>query len=121
MGGSGWRVELPWQAIPKKRPVVTRNGTFMPREYTEYKEAIADLMSAFPIVTAFPNDEGVALQLEFWPDKVVVGAHAVPLLRWGQADLDNLIGGIMDAIQNVAYENDRQVVSVTATFRKETE
>lgn len=71
--------------MPKKRPQSGKGRTFMPREYQQWKQAVRDYLAAFysPAPTLAP----VALGVEFrGPSRP-------------RGDLDNLLGGLMDALQ----------------------
>lgn len=117
MVSKGWQVELPWPGMPKKRPRVTSNGTYMPKEYVKWKEQIAEFLAVQPTVEGLQGP--VALVIEFHKDKIIVAASEFDNPRFGSADLDNLIGAVMDAFQDGgAYANDRQVTAVQARFMK---
>jgi len=107
----GWECTLPWPPAPKKRPRVTTNGTYMPKEYKEWKAAVAGDALSGP----------VGLVVEFHKEKIVLMAAEAPdITRFGQADIDNLLGGLMDAMQDSGkIQNDRQITAVQMRFAKE--
>jgi Holliday junction resolvase RusA-like endonuclease len=115
-------IEIP--PMPKKRPVVTRdkNGlshTYMPPAYTEWKEEAGWLMLAKAKGVKFKegriymalvfDKDGFNLRIEDADE----GAD-----RFGQADLDNLLGAVMDAAQGCGLiRNDIDVVMLAGGFK----
>lgn len=88
------------RAVPKKRPRVTRKGTFMPQDYVNYKSWVSLCASR---VVKKPTKKRVAISIHFqFEDR-----------RWG--DIDNLAGSILDAFNKVVYNDDRQVVALQAS------
>ncbi len=115
----GWRIEVPWQAKPKARPNFDSRSkrAYMPDDYMEWKENVADFMA----LQGLPSLQGtVGLDVTFKKSGFIVVASEVKIKRFGQADLDNLLGGVMDAIQDGGgYTNDRQVSAARMQFYKE--
>jgi Holliday junction resolvase RusA-like endonuclease len=92
------------RAMPKARPRETynkatgRRHTYMPTEYMTWKKQLAyELAKQHPQLVS-----ACYLGIMF---------HFKGTTR---ADLDNLIGGIMDACQGVLYENDKAVRALAA-------
>ena len=115
----GWTLELPWKGVPKPRPRVTVNGTYMPKEYTEWKAAVAEVVAAKRVaVLSGP----LSLMVRFKKESVeVIMSEGAPP-RFGQGDIDNLVGGLMDALQDAGcFKNDIQVARLQAEIVKETE
>jgi Holliday junction resolvase RusA-like endonuclease len=103
------------RAKPKARPRVTKNGTFMPADYRAWREEFGWLLKA----EKPPHFTGsVELHLGFHTDGVqIVMTELDDATRpkHVRADLDNLIGGVMEILEDVGIvDNDRQVVMVTA-------
>ena len=116
---------LPWQIYrlpagqPKARPRVTRNGTFMPRGYSEWKEQVAEeLADQGASITEGP----IKIELQLRPDRsfLMVTQLNVPDIKRtpsGSAsrsglltgDIDNYLGGVMDAAEGILWLNDRDV------------
>lgn len=96
---------------PKERPRVTRGGrTFTPKATLEAEALIRQAYDG-------PLFEGpVAITTMFRPDKtlVLIGDEE----WWGtsplRGDIDNYVKTVLDGLQGVAYENDRQVVRLGA-------
>ena len=95
------------------RPRHMRNGhTYMPREYTSYKERIADAYKA-----AGGADYGqcsVAVTIDIMrelpgsrPKRVQSEADTY------KPDVDNVAKAVLDALNGVAYKDDSQVVSLS--------
>lgn len=89
------------QPIPKARPRLGKNGAYTP-EKTKAWEYVVSQNAAIHL-TEFPFTEDVWLTLEFY--------------RKGKqrADLDNLIKSVMDALNNIMWLDDKQVVRITAS------
>ena len=105
------RFTLPWAGIPKPRPRVTANGTFMPKRYTDWKDAVAEWVA----LNKIPSHDGpLAINLRFSRDGVHVEIEYMPddMKRDGvQGDIDNLAGGVYDALQDAGIiENDKQII-----------
>ena len=115
----GWRIDVPWKAEPKARPKFNSDTkkAYMPKPYAEWKERVAEFIG----YQNLPILQGpVGLDVTFRKTGFVVVASEVQIKRFGQADLDNLLGGVMDAIQDGrGYMNDRQVAAARAQFFKE--
>ena len=87
----------------------------MPKEYMEWKQAIAQYLQLHRVK---PFHGRVEIALTFNKKSVdVVIRECNYVVRFGSADIDNLAGGIMDALENAGVlMNDRDVVSLHATF-----
>lgn len=111
-------IVIPWPGKPKARPRVTSNGTFMPPEYMEWKQNIVDLLAYDKRIV-----EGYChLEMEF--TKLEVFVRVIPITydyqrdKGVRGDLDNLVGGVMDALQDAGLiDNDERVVGIDASIR----
>lgn len=108
---SATRFIIPWSGIPKPRPRVTENGTYMPKRYTDWKENVAE----WAALAKIPKHDGpLAVNLRFNKGEVVVEIEYMPddEVRNGvQGDIDNLAGGTYDALQDAGIiENDKQII-----------
>lgn len=110
---------IPYPPMPKKRPRVTANGTYMPADYVEWKANVAMVMDLkSKILKNFR--EPVAISIWFAKENMRVRIEPSELTRFGQADIDNLAGGVMDALQlSGVIHNDSQVVELTCLFDTE--
>lgn len=98
----GW-ITVEGEPVAKERPRVTRTGT-----YTPPRTAQAEQVIAWKFRQAAPHHR---------PDPVAEYAlHAVFYCRTRRArtDIDNLVKLIMDALNGVAWKDDRQVATVVA-------
>lgn len=113
----GFSMTLPWKGKPKARPRVTSNGTFMPKLYTEWKEAIAEYVKLDPKSTELEGP--LSLVVEFRPKEIMFLISESDTDRHGQGDIDNLLGGLMDALEDAGvYKNDSQVQRVLVEIRR---
>lgn len=116
-------IELPIRGMPKKRPVVTKNGTYMPKRYVEWKEEFVELLTA-AIGKHDPIEGNVGLRLEFGSDTIRLQLYATDVPKRVKhmrvSDLDNLVGAVMDALQDHGIiEDDIQVVHLEALIEGE--
>ena len=96
--------------MPSPRPRVTRRGAYNDPKYTEYKDKIKAL-------TKIDNPLQGALKMELifqtiipksWTKKKKLNyKNIIPV-----GDVDNYSKGIMDALNNHAFIDDRQIVEL---------
>lgn len=86
--------------VPKGRPRVTRRGTYTPAATVIAETSIASRARA---AGARLHDGDIQIALEF--------AFADQRPR---GDIDNLVKTVLDALNGIAYRDDRQVVSLRA-------
>lgn len=104
---------------PKERPRFTSSGRiFTPRRTLEYEQRVkASYMTEYPYGVAFP-EEAVEMVINIYvqvpqsyskkrQDSMIM--NEFPTRR---PDLDNQIKAIADALNGVAYTDDKQVVSI---------
>ena len=102
---------VPGVPVPKKRPRVTRRGTFMPSHYTAWKERCRDEAG---VVFAELEDRGTP-----WDPH----ASAYALTCWAYlphsngGDADGLAGSVMDALNEFAWADDRLVADLRVVRR----
>ena len=115
---------LPWRTIPKPRPRVTRYGTHMPQEYTDWKGNVADFLFASRMDAGLEGP--VICKFEF--DTDTTGVSVIPLRQayprplHVKGDIDNLSGGVMDALEDGGvFTNDKQVVKLEAVIIQRSE
>ncbi len=100
---------VPLEPFGKARPRVTKNGTFMPREYEANKQALQWMFPRFDVpelvrltvVAVRPMPKG-------WSKKkreVMNGRYATP-----KPDSDNILGSVMDSL----FPEDDDIVVETA-------
>ena len=105
---------------PKARPRVTKTGhAYMPKKYAEWKSGLATIVgSRFRAEGNRPLEGPLKLEVDI--TKGVWGFRLTELEskeRFGRADLDNLVGGVMDMLQDAGViKNDSQIEAIAATF-----
>ena len=114
-----WGGFVPMPGKPKPRPKFnTRTGTvYMPKDFEEWREAFGwELAKLRPprfdgpvhVILHFSKD-GVDIDIFSLPDDV----KREPKVR---GDIDNLIGGVMEVMQDIeVVGNDRDVLVVKAS------
>ena len=110
------RFETP--AMAKPRPRGTGNQFYMPPDYMAWKASIAEEVALLYRNTHFTGPVNIAVTVGKMYFIVTIEESEVE--RHGRADLDNLVGGIFDAIQDAGLiENDRFVTEFKAMFESE--
>ena len=109
-------IRIPLRGKPKPRPRVTSHGTYMDKKYTDWKIDVAEELAVQGIKE--PSIEGnLKLILRFGTDFIDIQLLKIVEVRAKhvRADVDNLIGGVMDALQDAGIiVNDAQIVAVEA-------
>lgn len=85
----------------------------MSKKYTQYKRFIGDMCRNFD-----KHDGAVMVELAFiykiptsWSKKKKANANnEIPI-----GDVDNNVKSVLDALEGIAYTNDRQVVAISAS------
>lgn len=108
------KLVIPGRPVPAVR--MTQRGKFVKpnaKRYLEYKESVG-WTGRTVIKSPIQNPHEASVEMRFY---LYRGGH-VP-------DIDNLIKAILDGLNKIAWEDDRQVVKVTAwrfsTLSKEKE
>lgn len=105
--------------VAKARPRVTMRGgkarAYTPKKSADYERLIASHWKHAP------TDKPVALRMEFgmpipasWPKYRRAEALQGSLLPAKKPDIDNLVKAVLDALNGIAYDDDGQVVEVSA-------
>jgi Holliday junction resolvase RusA-like endonuclease len=112
-------LKIPGNPMGKQRPVVTRRGTFTPSKTVNYENYIKELY----IINKHPKLEGyIRLDVSaYYPipkttskvkrEKMLKGT----LLPDKKPDLDNVLKSICDALNKIAYDDDKQIVNMGIT------
>lgn len=105
---------VPGQPVPKARARVTKGGhAFTPAKTKAYSDLVGVLCRVASSHTG-PLDGPVALSVNFTlkaPAKMPRD-RSLPTTK---LDIDNLIKAIMDGMNGIAWHDDAQVVSISAT------
>lgn len=119
----GWMSVVPWPGMSKPRPRVTttksgKSHTYNPSEYTQWKRQVAEYLGYQQQVKKIEGP--VSLMVTFTPNDMMVSLFPKPdIERFGRSDLDNLLGGVMDALQDAdLIDNDNKVVMVHGMITK---
>ena len=116
------RIEGEWQAfdlempaMPKARPRMGGN-VYMPRKYMAWKQAVAEELIAQGAVLL---ERPVLLELELEKERTRVRVAQLPHTNTSRSqmltgDVDNYLGGFMDAAEGVLWANDRNVWGIDA-------
>ncbi len=109
-------VDIP--PMPKKRPRVTVNGTYMPKDYVEWKQAAGYLIRGALKKQRIPEFVGrIRMDIVFDKKGFLLVIEGTDNNRFGNADLDNLVGAVLDACQDCkVIHNDRDVIELTSRF-----
>lgn len=105
---------FPIHPMPAPRPRVTKWGTYNPPKYTAYKKAIS-LLASKEVKERLRGAVKMEIVFQFkkpksWTKKKKAAAY----WHTQKPDNDNLLKGIKDALNGIAYKDDAQVCDVTA-------
>ena len=113
-------IRIPIKGMPKKRPrfretnMIGKPVTYMPSEYVAWKEQVAAELQVQRLLTGDPIEGNLQLIARFGADFIdmqllVLDKEIRP--KGMNADIDNLTGGLMDAIADAGLiVNDRQII-----------
>jgi len=115
---------IPGAPIGKGRPRVTTAGghahAYTPVKTASYEAFVAQTYkSSFPRQNALTDPIDLVLRAYYpiptsWPQSKKAKALAEIIMPTVKPDLDNVIKCIADALNGVAWEDDKQIVSVRA-------
>ena len=102
--------------VPASRPRVTRWSTFFPKKYTAFKVAMTKLTEN---IIFTPTNKLIYVQVTFYVAMPKSWSKKKKLAKNGKfcdnnADIDNYIKAVLDSLEGVYYENDKQIVMVRA-------
>jgi len=107
---------LPVRGKPKARPRVgVNNKPFMPAKYMAWKEELGHELQRHGL-TDLQLDNSMSLEVVFGTEGMWIQLRPVPEFtrpKHVRADIDNLIGGLMDGLQDAGViANDDKIVEV---------
>lgn len=114
---------IPFKAVPKKRPRFDGKRVYTPKEVKEFEQLVAE---CFKIrgERSYMNNEALFISIVFIfkIPKSYTKKRRNSILEGKEhytkkPDLDNLVKAILDGLNGVAYEDDRQIVG-TAAFKR---
>jgi Holliday junction resolvase RusA-like endonuclease len=105
-------VVIPIRPRPKGRPRFARGRAYTPKETVEFEAAIGAAWQA----SGGPCFDGpVEVHTTFTKESVTVTIRSVDGKSSLRGDVDNYLKGVMDGLNKVAFDDDRQVLRVEAT------
>jgi Holliday junction resolvase RusA-like endonuclease len=118
------RFTIPFAGKPKARPRVKEGSpTYMPKDYVEWKDRVAEFVGYSGLRKRAMSGD-VRVVMVFGPDSIEVEIEPSMTERpkGVRGDLDNLAGGLLDALQDAGLlPNDRHVVDLEASFPRQSE
>ncbi len=109
---------IPIRGKSKQRPRMGRNGVYMNQEYTKWKKDFKTLYGLFSSQEIHSGSVSVDVIFQFIIPKSYSKKKRDNLDHTKiSQDIDNLTGGVMDALNGVAYKDDKQVVDLIARKR----
>ncbi len=110
-------MKIKMKPFSKQRPRVTRNGTYMNKGYIESKKLLKSLILASSYRNIDLKGKPLHIELVFcfkipksWTKKMKANPDNKRIVQ----DIDNLTGGVFDALNGVLWNDDRDIVSVCA-------
>jgi Holliday junction resolvase RusA-like endonuclease len=102
--------------VVASRPRVTRWSTFFPKKYSQFKLDMTELTKD---ITFTPTDSLLYSQITFFVAMPKSWSKKKKLDRGGKfcdnnADIDNYCKAILDSLEGVYFENDKQIVMIRA-------
>lgn len=95
---------------PAPRPRFRNNHAYMPVDYQKYLAEIKRQLQLH--LPAYLSADIISLQVTFFKNR--------PINSTSFGDLDNLLKGIMDAMNGIVYKDDAQIITVNAAKKKST-
>lgn len=89
------RFVIPGRPVPAARPMVTKKGVFYPKRYQDWLKA-AKVYARQAWLGKEPLTGPVVVDIELYGSR-------------RNADLDNLVKGVLDALQGTVVSDDKQV------------
>lgn len=109
--------------VPASRPRVTRWSTYYGKKYTQFKKDMA-VMTAD--IKTIPMTGNIFAELQFnvpipksWSKKKKEAKNGAYCDN--HADIDNYCKAILDSLNNIYYDDDKQIVMLKATMLWATE
>ena len=102
--------------VVASRPRVTRWSTFFPKKYSQFK---LDMIELTKDITFIPTDTLLYAQITFFVQMPKSWSKKKKFEKGGKfcdnnADIDNYCKAILDSLEGVYFENDKQIVMIKA-------
>ena len=106
--GESYKFSIPIRPKSKGRPRVTRNGTYTPKATRDYEAAVRSYYKG-------PKFEGpVSMTVTLSPKRAVVTITEIDVeMSPLRGDISNYVKGIEDALNGIAYDDDKQIHKLT--------
>lgn len=110
-------MELQWKAVPKGRPRVGKNSVYTPKRTRDFEKKVRDAAKTVKR-GPFTCPVKVFVTISEPIPKSYTGmkraAAKAELINPPVGDLDNKVKAITDALNGIAYMDDRQIVHIDA-------
>ena len=107
--------EVPGTPIPKGRPRLGRGHTYTPKRTAEAEnviQSVARLAEVIPLVGSIEMTLDFFLPIPKAWSKAKTQSAMLGTVRPGRPDLDNLAKTVMDALNEIAFTDDSQIVEL---------
>lgn len=120
MGGKMYKLTIPSTPVGKARPRFGKNGAYTPEKTRNYETLVKELyftkhgqtMLEGPLHMEIKAYFGIAKSSTKKVREKMIGGSLRPTKR---PDIDNVVKSIADALNGVAYADDSQIVSLSAS------
>lgn len=108
---------IPGVPVPKGRPRVTRSGhAFTPKRTRDYESKVAMIAASEHEGAPFTGPLEVSVVAYLPKPKKPKEKLSVPMIRSpNNGDVDNYSKAALDAIEGIVFENDSQIIQLTAS------
>ncbi len=108
--------KVPGPPMGKQRPIVTRKGAFTPKKTVNYENYVKELY----IINKLPKLEGYLSMsvMAYYPIPKSTSKKRREQMLKGivlpdkKPDIDNVLKCICDALNKIAYDDDKQIISM---------
>tara|TARA_R100000458_G_C8022306_1_gene81495 strand:- start:39 stop:428 length:390 start_codon:yes stop_codon:yes gene_type:complete len=111
-------IEIPITAVPASRPRVTRWGVYFGKNYTRFKKEAKEIIPKILKESGVTKPLTQPLEIKFVFE---LKKPRTSKLDFPRGDVDNYVKAIQDSLNGFLYEDDKQIIKLTAekTWSKE--
>lgn len=111
-------IEIPITAVPASRPRVTRWGVYFGKNYTRFKKEAKEIIPKILKESGVTKPLTQPLEIKFVFE---IKKPRTSKLDFPRGDVDNYVKAIQDSLNGFLYEDDKQIIKLTAekTWSKE--
>lgn len=110
-----FEIYVPGEPIAKARPRITRIGTtYTPPKTVQHERKIKEEWFNSYGRDFIPSDKAIAITVRFFLKKPERLPKEFPETPQKRPDIDNLVKTVLDALNGVAYQDDKQIVKINA-------